>query len=189
MEGLPSLGLLNLNFEYVIIDNEDNPGKRGELALLGPNVGIGYYKDPEKTANSFSFCYKYGFYGVPMYKTGDLVYEQDGQLFFIGRKDNQIKHMGYRIELEEIELALCRLECINQAAVLYERVNQAYGKIIAFVAGVAGLSQNEIREELKLQLPDYMLPNLIIFYDILPKNPNGKIDKKELRKKFLKQNL
>lgn len=184
MEGLPSLGPINPNFEYVIIDENNQAGPRGELCLLGPNIGIGYYKDPERSAQAFSLCFEHGFYGVPMYKTGDLVYEENGLLFFIGRKDNQIKHMGYRIELEEIELALCRLESVRQAAVLYERVSQAYGKIVAFVAGDAGLSQNQVREELKKQLPDYMLPNVIMFYDVLPKNPNGKVDKKELRRRF-----
>lgn len=184
MEGLPSLGPINPNFEYVIVEENNQTGSRGELYLLGPNIGIGYYKDPERTAQSFSICYEYGFYGVPMYKTGDLVYDENGLLFFVGRKDNQIKHMGYRIELEEIELALCRLESVSQAAVLYERVSQAYGKIVAFVAGAAGLSQNQIRESLKQQLPDYMLPNVILFYDVLPKNPNGKVDKKELHRRF-----
>ena len=123
-----------------------------------------------------------------MYKTRDFVYEEDGVFFFVGRKDNQIKHMGYRIELEEIELALNALDGVSQAAVLYERVSVSYGKIVAHVAGNDSLSKEEIRRALKVRLPEYMLPNVILLYAALPKNPNGKVDKKALAAKFSSEN-
>lgn len=186
--GLPPLGPLNPNFEGLILDETGKRTTRGELCLLGPNIGLGYYNDPERTSKAFSLCFEHGFYGVPMYKTGDLVYEEDGVFFFVGRKDNQIKHMGYRIELEEIELALNALDGVSQAAVLYERVSVSYGKIVAHVAGNDSLSKEEIRRALKVRLPEYMLPNVILLYAALPKNPNGKVDKKALAAKFSSEN-
>src|SRR4030095_151768 len=99
---------------YLILDDENRmvpEGELGELCLLGPNIGLGYYNDPERTDASFvQNPYNQAFREI-MYKTGDLVRLDtgDGKLYIHGRKDNQIKHMGYRIELEEIENALHRL--------------------------------------------------------------------------------
>lgn len=184
MEGLPPLGPMNPNFDCLIFNEAGKTDKEGELCILGPNVGLGYYNDPERSTQAFALCKEHGHYNTPMYRTGDLVRMKDGLLYFNGRKDNQIKHMGYRIELEEIELALADIDGVSQAVVIYERVSDAYGKIIAFVAGGGDLSQNTLRKELKAKLPEYMIPNVIRFYETLPKNPNGKIDKKALRENF-----
>lgn len=184
MDDLPPLGPINPNFEYFIIDEEGKISNRGELNILGPNIGIGYYHDQKRTEEVFSNCCEHGFYATPMYRTGDLVYEKEGLLYFLGRKDNQIKHMGYRIELEEIELALCQVTGVNQVAVIYDRVNDAYGKIVAFIACDEDLSANGIREKLKQMIPEYMIPNVIRFSRLLPKNQNGKVDKRELRRVF-----
>lgn len=185
LEGLPSLGTMNPNFDYVIRDENGHRAERGELCILGPNVGLGYYRDPDKTNEAFLEYSDNGFYKDRMYKTGDLVHEKAGLLYFLGRVDNQIKHMGYRIELEEIELALNALQKVNQAAAIYERVNSAYGKIIAFVASDVPLDGAALREQLKKKLPDYMVPNVISICTSLPKNANGKVDRRKLRDMFL----
>jgi D-alanine--poly(phosphoribitol) ligase subunit 1 len=184
MEGLPSLGPINSNFGYLIFDEKGNISDRGELCILGPNIGAGYYNDQKRTDEVFSYYSDHGFYSTPMYRTGDLIYEKEGLLYYLGRKDNQIKHMGYRIELEEIELALNQIDGVNQVAVIYDRVSDAYGKIIAFIACDEDFSPNEIREKLKKRIPEYMLPNIIRFFRVLPKNPNGKVDKRELHRLF-----
>jgi D-alanine--poly(phosphoribitol) ligase subunit 1 len=189
LEGLPPLGFMNGNFDYLILDETGSKAKRGELCILGPNVGLGYYRDPEITKRSFVEYYKYGFYGDRMYKTGDLVEERDGLLYFVGRVDNQIKHMGYRIELEEIELALNSLPEVNQAAVIYERVSTAYGKIVAFVASDAGSESAALKEQLRKKLPEYMIPNILTVCTSLPKNANGKVDRKQIREMFRASNL
>ena len=178
---LPSLGTINQNFSYVILDNDGKESNIGELCILGPNVGVGYYNEIEKTNTSF-ICYSNkNHYLNRMYKTGDLVEEKEGLLYFKGRVDNQIKHMGYRIELEEIEFALNELNYVEQSAVLYKREKTAYGKIVAFLSSVsADISEVEVRKDLKDKLPAYMIPNVIKSMKILPKNQNGKIDKKEL---------
>jgi D-alanine--poly(phosphoribitol) ligase subunit 1 len=181
LEGLPPLGTMNPNFDYLILDEAGKPADRGELCILGPNVGVGYYRDPEKSKASFSEHYDNGFYGDRMYRTGDLVAEQDELLYFLGRSDNQIKHMGYRIELEEIELALSCQEPIKQAAVIYQRVSEAYGQIVAFVSTDSPLENARIKLELRKSLPDYMIPSVILQYPDLPRNANGKIDRSQLR--------
>ena len=115
-----------------------------------------------------------------MYRTGDLVYEEGGKIWFIGRKDNQIKHMGYRIELEEIENILVQSSKVDQAAVLYERSNITHGKIIAFVATKSDLTIEQIFQHASNFLPNYMIPSSINLFKELPKNPNGKVDKLKL---------
>lgn len=181
-EGLPTLGYLNPNFDYRILDGEEQDASIGELCLIGPNVAAGYFNDPERTAAAFFTISDSHRFMKRMYRTGDLVREEGGMLYFIGRKDNQIKHMGYRIELEEIEHALVKLPQVDQAAVLYHRVSSAYGKIVAYVACRECQMDNELLSSLGKLLPDYMIPSKIIVLPNLPKNPNGKVDRQRLRR-------
>jgi D-alanine--poly(phosphoribitol) ligase subunit 1 len=117
-----------------------------------------------------------------MYRTGDLVREVDGRLHFVGRKDNQIKHMGYRIELEEIEAAIHRLDYVVQAAVVYKRVRDTFGHIVAYVASEdASIKDARLRSDLKSLLPSYMVPNRFVLSRELPKNANGKVDRARLK--------
>jgi D-alanine--poly(phosphoribitol) ligase subunit 1 len=181
LNGLPPIGTINQNFDYLILNDEAQITDRGELCLMGPNVGLGYYNDDERTKSAFFEYSGHGYYKQPMYKTGDIVRKHNGNIWFICRKDNQIKHMGYRIELEEIELALNSIEHITQSAVIYDRVNPLFGKIIAFVSSYKKIDSNVIKKELKLIIPEYMVPNTVIVLEILPKNANGKIDKSKLK--------
>lgn len=181
LQGLPPLGQLNQNFDYRILDHEDRDAVEGELCLIGPNVAAGYFNDLERSAASFITISDPGRFMKRMYRTGDLVREEHGTLFFVGRKDNQIKHMGYRIELEEIEHALTKLAQVNQAAVIYHRTNTAYGKLVGFVASTSGPDEKFLLEALSEFLPDYMIPSSVIIMRELPKNPNGKVDRHQLR--------
>lgn len=184
MKTLAPLGSINPNFEYLIVDEnmqEVQGGEKGELCLVGSNVALGYYNDLEKTSQNFIQNPIIKTHKDIIYKCGDIVYEKDGLLWFAGRVDNQIKHMGYRIELEEIESALNGLNFINQSAVLYDRVKANYGKIIAYVATKEDISEVQIKNELHDLLPEYMMPNIIEIKNELPKNANGKVDKKILR--------
>jgi D-alanine--poly(phosphoribitol) ligase subunit 1 len=181
MDGLPPLGRLNPNFDYRILDEQEKDVDAGELCLIGPNVAAGYFNDSEQTAASFITLFEPRYFMKRMYRTGDLVQEIKGDLHFIGRKDNQVKHMGYRIELEEIEHALVRLPQINQAAVIYQRTNTAYGKLIGFVASSADVDEKALLAELAKVLPDYMIPGSIVVKADLPKNQNGKVDRQKLQ--------
>jgi D-alanine--poly(phosphoribitol) ligase subunit 1 len=182
MQGLPTLGQLNPNFDYRILDENEHDSKSGELCLIGPNVAAGYFNDLERSVASFITLADSNRFMKRMYRTGDMVREVQGRLYFIGRKDNQIKHMGYRIELEEIEHALIKLPQVCQAAVLYQRKNSAYGKLIGFVASQDGLDEKDLLVALSALLPEYMVPSRIIICSQLPKSPNGKIDRQQLFK-------
>ncbi len=180
LTGLPPLGRLNPNFDYRILDEDDQDTANGELCLIGPNVAAGYFNDAERTSAAFHTLQEPRRFMKRMYRTGDLVREKDGALHFVGRKDNQIKHMGYRIELEEIEHALAKLKHVNQAAVVYHRANAAYGKLVGFVACAEAVEEKSLLAQLVLLLPDYMVPGRLIVMPKLPINPNGKVDRQQL---------
>jgi D-alanine--poly(phosphoribitol) ligase subunit 1 len=183
--GLPPLGQIAENCGHLILDDarEVAEGEAGELCLYGPQLALGYYNDPERTAVAFTPNPRLK--GVPgvIYRTGDLVRQAGGMLHFIGRKDNQIKHMGYRIELEEVEAAAQLLPGIIQAAVVYRRVREGHGLIVAHLALPPDAPRDEaaLRAALRATLPDYMLPNRFVFWEDLPKNANGKVDRVALR--------
>lgn len=195
LNGILPLGFINPNVDYLILNEQgDNVsvGETAQLCLLGPNIGLGYYGDVEKTQQHFTANpLARNFTGI-MYQTGDLVYQDkvDNMLYFVGRVDNQIKHLGYRIELDEIEHAINSLSYVLQCAVVYKRINNIFGKIFAYVVAQEeqgrlsrqGLNEQMLCEDLKNILPIYMIPNDIIFLDALPKNSNGKIDRLTLNK-------
>jgi D-alanine--poly(phosphoribitol) ligase subunit 1 len=182
MSALAPLGNIAPNFDYEIIPLENN-GKPdyGELGLIGPCVGLGYYNDVERTSKSFIQNPNKKYY-ERLYKTGDIVEKaKNGYLYFKGRVDNQIKHMGYRIELEEIEAAFSSLPYVNEVGVVYQKVNAELGQIKAFVhVSDNRKTTTELMEEIKKLLPPYMIPKSIKIMDVLPKSRNGKIDRKQL---------
>lgn len=188
--GIPSLGSITNKFDYLILDEHNkkvNPDEVGELCLLGPNVGRGYYNDPERTRQSFvqnPFSTKDN---EIMYKTGDLVrYNgEDGKLYFASRKDYQIKHMGYRIELGEIEYALNTLDYVSEAVALYGDF-KGFKQIIVAVKLCNDAEEVIIKNDLKKILPDYMIPRKIFGVKEIAKNPNGKIDRKKMAEIYFK---
>ena len=188
-KGLPPLGNIAANFSFLIVDEAGNvvpEGATGELCLLGPNVGKGYYNDSERTTASFVQNPLHHNFPDLMYKTGDLARLDpvDGKIYIQGRKDNQIKHMGYRIELEEIESALNCLSYISEAAVLHNSSN-GLSRIVAVVCTTESCADQLIKQDLRLIIPDYMIPAVFYREEILPKNPNGKVDRRYLVEKYL----
>jgi D-alanine--poly(phosphoribitol) ligase subunit 1 len=182
LNGFPPLGRLNENFDYKILNNDNLDDSFGELCLIGPNIASGYFNDTELTYKSFMHLTESNRFMKKMYKTGDIVKIEKDILYFIGRKDNQIKHMGYRIELEEIENNILLVTNVRQAKVIYHKTNNTFGKIIAFISLVAQIDDASITidNELKNLLPSFMLPHKIIVLDDLPINQNGKIDRNVL---------
>lgn len=182
MTELAPLGFMAPNFEYEILPISEETHSLGELALIGPCVGLGYYNDPERTKKSFVQNPKVSFNQI-MYKTGDLVEQMsNGHIHFRGRADNQVKHMGYRIELEEIEAAFSTLSYVDEVGVIYEKINAELGQIKAYISiNQSELFESEILNDIKKILPSYMVPRKIILLERLPKNQNGKIDRKQLK--------
>lgn len=182
------LGHIAANFGYHILTDEDcpaSPGEVGELCLYGPNVGLGYYCNPEQTSRSFVKDPLLQSYPVTMYRTGDLVFtdQASGLLRFAGRKDNQIKKMGYRIELEEIEVAIGSLAGVAEVGCVYSLDSRSVGRITAFVAGEC-LHNELLLKELRTLLPNYMIPDQLEIIDGLPKNRNGKVDRRALKRRM-----
>jgi|SRR5271157_995360 D-alanine--poly(phosphoribitol) ligase subunit 1 len=182
--GLPPLGAIAPNFSYLILDENNTPVRDdciGELCLAGPNVGRGYYNDPEQTARAFVQNPVNTLFPETIYRTGDMARfnPADGKLYIHGRKDNQIKHMGYRIELEEIDAGMHCLPYVNEAVALHTQVD-GLSRIIAVVALRGTVNDETFCSDLQKILPDYMIPQSIHRMKMLPKNANGKVDRKTL---------
>lgn len=189
IRGFPPLGRLIPNFDYLIVDDHLLPvaaDQTGELCLLGPAVGKGYYNDPERTAAAFIANPTRSAYTEIMYRTGDLVRlsSTDQNIWILGRRDHQVKHMGYRIELEEIENALCSLPGVNQAGVVQGIIDDK-SRVEAAVSGIGPLESPTLRQQLSHILPTYMIPAAIHICPELPKNANGKIDRHALKSQLL----
>ena len=174
------------NFKYLIL-NENNKqasiGRIGELYIGGDNVGNGYYNLPKETKTKFVQNPEHNLYTDIYYKTGDLVYKdkKNKLIYFSSRKDNQIKFSGYRIELDEIENNISRIKGVKECAVTFGKKNKE-NEITAWID--SKLSENLIYTRLSKVLPNYMIPKKIFFLSFIPKNSNGKIDRKALRNKY-----
>jgi D-alanine--poly(phosphoribitol) ligase subunit 1 len=152
------------------------PGETGELALCGPQIAKGYFNDAHKTAERFP-----SIEGKVWYLTGDLAYQDaDGTFHHLGRTDNQVKVLGHRVEIEDVEAHLrnvCGVDSV--AAVAWPISNNSAEGIVAFVA-TSGLSAAEIRQNMQRRVPKYMVPSEIRFVQRLPMSANGKTDRKTL---------
>lgn len=157
----------------------------GELYVAGKGVGLGYWNNPEKTVESFVSDPRPGKTGK-VYKTGDLVkLRQDSNYEFIGRKDFQVKVMGHRIELGDIESALYSLLYVQEAGVIAVGVVETGGtKIIAFVNTKEARLASQIKTDLASILPDYMIPNTIELRPSLPRTSTGKVDRTKLKDEY-----
>jgi amino acid adenylation domain-containing protein len=182
------LGAIANNFFALVLSKDGkiaDQGEVGELIIGGPNVGLGYYNNLNKTQEVFINNPLIASHRDIVYKSGDLVtYDSEKDLYhFVGRTDNQIKRMGYRIELEEIENALNSLPSISESAVIYVNTIKYKEKIIAYI-NMEIDNEIEIKNHLRQLLPSYMIPDKIMFSSEIPKNQNGKIDRLKLKKEW-----
>ena len=153
-------------------------GAVGELCVRGSFLAAGYYNMPDKTAERFCPNPLQPHYPEIIYRTGDLVrYDENELLQYIGRADNQIKHMGYRIELGEIETAAFGQEGLQSCACIYDAPKD---RLVLFFTGRKGLEE-ELRVRLAGRLPAYMQPTAYRRLQAMPQNQNGKIDRAALR--------
>ena len=150
----------------------------GELCLGGDGVSKGYFKKQKLTNEKFI---KDPFSNDKIYKTGDIVQMlEDGNIDFIGRRDNQVKIRGFRIELDEIKNAIMKdNKDINDAVIIIKDDNKQK-KILAYFTSKKQENAGEIISSLKEKLPNYMIPSGIMQLDKLPLNQNGKVDIREL---------
>ncbi len=168
------------NEKVFLLDEENKqvttPGINGELCVSGTALALGYYNNPEQTKRAFIQNPLNQNYLEMIYRTGDLAfYNEDNDLCFAGRKDFQIKHMGHRIELEEIEMAINSFSPIERACCVFE---ERRNRITAFYVG--SMEGKEISEQMRKSLPSYMIPTAFRTITEFPITPNGKIDRKKL---------
>jgi amino acid adenylation domain-containing protein len=183
--GTVSIGRPHPGLHAGIVDGSGlrfvEPGEAGELVLSGPQLAEGYLDDPDLTAHRFRTIEHPAHGSGRWYHTGDLAYEDaDGCFHHLGRIDNQVKVLGRRVELEEIEAHL-RLVSASEsaAAVAWPVENGSAHGIVAFVAATTRRPQ-EIQDAMKQVVPPHMVPRRVIRLEALPLTPNGKLDRKAL---------
>ena len=150
------------------------PDYPGEICIAGNGLARGYLNDPEKTSKAFTLVN-----GARIYRTGDLARRlPDGNLEYIGRKDRQLKFMGYRIEAGEIEQALLSIPRVSDAAVdlIESKQNKGIRELVAFWEGSPEITPATIAAELRSRLPVYMIPRQFIRVEAMPRCSRGKID-------------
>ncbi len=172
------------NMRVYVLDEQLQPvpiGVPGELYISGEGVARGYLNRPDLTAERFLPDPFSPEPGARMYKTGDRVrYRSDGLLEFLERLDDQVKIRGYRVELGEIESLLAAHPRVNEAVVVLRTI-RGDARLIAYYTSPEGEQDPAtLREYLKRQLPEYMIPMAFVHVDAIPLTPNGKVDRKAL---------
>jgi len=154
-------------------------GAPGEIVFSGVCVGRGYINDPERTRRAFmTDPYREG---RRLYRSGDHGrWLPEGKVEFLGRRDNQVKISGFRIEIGEIENTLLRVPGVREDAVVVTERADGSKRLVAFYSGQRPLDANALRERLSASLPKYMVPTAFHWRDRLRLTDNGKIDKKAL---------
>lgn len=181
LNGIISIGKTLKNCIGLILDSDGNVlpnGQKGELCIAGSQVTKGYWNNTEK--NSSSFFYKeYNGENLRFYHTGDLCFQdEDGDIMYSGRMDNQVKIQGFRIELGEIEYHAREAVGKNVVCLTYEE--QGINTLLLVIEGVK-FNTKEMVAYMKSKMPSYMIPPTIIFMDKFPLNNSDKIDRPKIR--------
>ena len=178
-DGMP-LGKPFPHCDVVLVDEGGNvvteAGVDGELLVRGPSLALGYLGQPELTNRAFTQNPANDRFPDRVYRTGDLaMLNEQGELVFRGRKDNQVKYQGHRIELEEVDLAFERLPGVNRCRCVFDSKRK---RLLAFYEGSADAS--ELPLVAREKLPSFMRPTSIRRVQGMPLNKNGKVDRSGL---------
>jgi len=185
------IGQAIANTQVYLLDNHLNPvpiGVTGEIYIGGDGLARGYLNRPELTAERF-VPNPFTQTDARLYKSGDLArYRSDGNIEFLGRMDDQVKLRGFRIELGEVEAVLAQHPAVREAVVTVQEIQGdapeamlSDRRLVAYIVlqHQALVNNNDFRCFLKLKLPDYMVPSVVIL-KALPLTPNGKVDRRAL---------
>ena len=177
--GIP-IGIPFPNEDVFLLDGENRlitgQDAEGEICVRGTALALGYYRCPEQNAAHFTQNPLNPNYPERIYRTGDLGrYNAQGELVFSGRKDFQIKYMGHRIELEEIEREMNAIPGVDRACCVFD---EKRSRLKGFYTGT--IDQGELHTIMKQTLPGFMVPGILRQVEAMPLNKNGKIDRKAL---------
>ncbi len=177
--GIP-IGIPFENREILLLDENNcricDDDVTGEICVRGSSVALGYFNNPEQTSKAFVQNPLNPLYPDIIYRTGDLAkYNGDGELVFCGRKDFQIKHMGHRIELEEVEKAMESIDGVDRACCVFE---EKKSKLYGFYIG--DIDKKELHINLSKRLPIFMVPGALRKAEEFPLNKNGKTNRQLL---------
>lgn len=171
------------NYSVRIVDDnlkESPTDVQGEIIIAGAGLSRGYMNLPDETNKRFITAEFENCIHKKFYKTGDFGYKlADGNIMFSGRKDNQVKFRGYRIELEEIEKAINKIDGIKESCVLLKKISDETSTLISYYSP-DDLNESEVKFSLKQFIPDYMMPVTFVKMKSLPRTDAGKLDRKAL---------
>lgn len=169
------------NTDILLLNDENQLSDEGEICIRGTCLTMGYYHNPEKTDAAFVQNPLCTAYEEKIYRTGDIGrINEHGELVFVTRKDSQIKHMGHRIELGEIDAAAGKHDGVRHAACVYDSEGK---RIVLFYAGE--VEESELLSFLGRYLPRYMMPARCVRLSALPLTENAKIDRRTLREQAM----
>lgn len=171
------------NYKIMLLSEDNKPvpdGETGEICVGGPVLALGYYGNAEYTEKSFIQNPLNPNYRELIYRTGDLgSFGADGNLYFHGRMDRQIKHLGHRIELGEIEGTAHKIDGVKDCCSLYNKPKE---HLYLFYTGDA--TSKDIVLYFRKNMPAFMVPRKLVNLEKLPTLPNGKIDMQTLKTYF-----
>lgn len=175
-----SIGKPIPSYKMYILDKDLNlvtSGEVGQIAINAPYLAKGYINRPELSREKFITLNSIG---EMAYLTGDIGrLQEDGNFYFLGRLDRQVKIHGNRVELEEVECVLQAMECINQVFVSKE--NTVNGdKLVAFLNVQGDIEYEKIEKALKKKIPEYMIPKEFVIVDVFPVTTNDKVSRNEI---------
>jgi amino acid adenylation domain-containing protein/thioester reductase-like protein len=180
---LPPIGRPIANVRIHLLDRHFEPvpaGIPGHLYIGGRQVVRGYHNRPELTAEKFVPDPASGEPGARLYATGDLArWLSDGNIQYLGRIDQQVKIRGFRVEPGEVEALLARHTGIKEAAVVVQGEG-GERRLVGYFASDGPLAPADLREQLRRELPDYMVPAILVRLDALPLTPSGKVHRASL---------
>ena len=177
-EGTQPIGRALRNSRAYVLDAQGRlagEGMAGELHIGGAALAQGYWNESAQTAQKFIPDAFGAQPGGRLYRTGDLAYVSEGRVHFLGRVDHQVKIRGYRVELGEVEAVLCRHAQVDDAVVVWRDE-----RLWAYVVSAVKPDTAALREWLRGELPDYMVPSAWLVLRQLPLNRNGKVDRAAL---------
>lgn len=164
---------------YIIDSNEKivPVGAKGEICIGGAGVAEGYCNDIQKTNAQFCENSRLG----RIYHTGDYgCMSSEGYIILFGRRDNQVKINGFRVELGEIENAIKKLSYVKNAVAVVRQSDNGAKSICVYVSLYSPADENKIRNDSADNLPHYMIPSRVVILDDFPLTSNGKIDRNAL---------